>query len=206
MEINVTTDVTLENEPLLTDLVDSGEGYIFRFIKYPVTGGNTSEVALIKNLCVTVRVLSEKLIEKTLSEKTLSVFWPAKEVARKEYRVALPEGPISSITSLHVLYADGSTATELTEGTDFYVYGDQYKSIQVPKIVGIGDTSAINGYRAVYVAGYGASGCDDMPGALKAIMARQVVEWFSNRGEENADVLSSETRKALKAFTRNAWL
>ena len=206
METVVKTDVTAGNEPLLQELTEGGEKYIYRHLKYKESEGNDDENALIAELSTTARELSEKELNKSLAEKTLQTFWTYDEAKRLKYKFELPFGPISTVTSVKVLYGDNSDPTTLTAYSDYYIHGNQYKTIKSASVSGTVSSSVVSGYLIEYVAGYGAANCETIPEALKALLARQAAQWFSERAEENALVLSHEIRKGLMQFSRKSWL
>jgi uncharacterized phiE125 gp8 family phage protein len=203
MEVTVKTDVT--TEPLLVVLTEGGEKYINQFLSYPTTGGSTAELAIIGKMCAAARELCEKELNKSLASKTITVFYPYAELKEMKFIAQLPYGPHASISSVKVDYADGSDDLLLVENTDYYVSGNQYKTINLPEISGTVGSGQVSGYTIEIVAGYGASGCETIPESLKMAMAKQVCQWYAKRDEYN-QTLSSETRNTLQKFSNNIWI
>jgi uncharacterized phiE125 gp8 family phage protein len=203
MEVTVTTDVTEANEPLLKVLRSGGEKWINKYITYP-SDGDADNLALINEMCIAARELSEKELNRALAEKTLTVFWELDEVKRQDFRVSIPYGPISAIDSVYIVYADGTADLELTANSDYYLFGNQYKDIWMAEVTGTAGTGEIAGYKVSYVCGYDSSGCEAIPKALKVIMASQVWQWYDKRADNL--VLSAGTKKALQQFTRKSWI
>jgi uncharacterized phiE125 gp8 family phage protein len=204
MEVVVKTDVSASNEPLLKAL-GSGDKYINQFLKYPTTGGATDELALIAEMCTAARELCEKELNKSLAEKTLTIYYSVDDAKRDEYNMELPYGPHGTIASVKVTYRDGTADTTLTEGTDYYVSGNQYKTIHLPGVSGTAGSGEINGYEIEIACGYGVSGLETIPEALRMIMAKQVVQWYAKRDEYNP-ILSRESKFALQQFTSKLWI
>ena len=203
MEVNITTDVTAANEPLLIAL--SSEKWINQFLQYPTTGGDTEELAMINEMAKAARELCEKETNLSFAEKTITVFWELDELKRKDYKMPLPYGPISSISNVYIVYADGTDDYELEANTDYYLFGEQHKDIWMAEVIGTAGTGEIAGHKVVYTAGFGADTCEALPKALKVIMARQVAMWYSKR-QEYIPVLDAEIKKALNLFTRKTWI
>ena len=204
MEVVVTTDVTEANEPLLKEIRSGGETWINQYIKYPTDGANADEIALIKDMCIAARELAEKELNRALASKTLTVYWELDEAKRQDFKVALPYGPISSISSVHVVYADDTADLALTENDDYYIYGNQYQDVWLAEIYGTAGTGEVAGYKISYVCGYDSTDCEGLPKAIKVIMASQMRKWYSKR--DGIYVLDIETKKALQQFSRKSWI
>lgn len=203
MEVVVTTDVTAANEPILKAL--SSDKWINRYISYPTSGGNADELAMITDMAIAARELCEKELDRALASKTLTVFWELDEVRRLNFRVTLPFGPISSITSVYITYADGGDDLELDVNDDYYIYGNQYKDVWMAEVIGTAGTGEIAGYKVTYVCGFDAKECEALPKALKVIMARQVAMWYAKRADY-VPILDEEIIKALDQFSRKTWI
>jgi len=203
MEVVVTTDVEADKEPLLIAL--NSEKWINQYIHYPTSGGDTDEIVLINEMAIAARELSEKELNLALAEKTLTVFWELDEVKRVNFRVTLPYCPLKSITTVSIVYSDGTADHELEENTDYYTYGNQYKDLWMAEVIGTAGTGEIAGYKVKYVCGFGATGCEKIPKALKLIMAKQMALWYTKR-VDYIPVLDKEIKEALYAFTRKTWI
>jgi uncharacterized phiE125 gp8 family phage protein len=203
MEVVVTTDVSASDEPLLAVVVGSGEKYINQFLSYPTTGGNSNELALIGKLCMSARELCEHELNKSLAPKTITVFYSPEDAKRDRYNIKLPYGPHKTITA-SITYSDGTEALSLVENTDFYLSGNQYKTIHLPEINSSEGMNQISGYKIVIICGYNTSGLETIPESIKRIMADQVCQWYAKR--DGGVTLSQETRKALQPFTDKLWI
>lgn len=203
MEVTVKTDVTAGNEPLLKAL-GTGDKYINQFLKYPTTGGATDELAILAEMCTAARELCEKELNLALAEKTITVFYSLDDAKRDKYSMALPYGPHSTL-SIKVTYRDATADLPLVENTDYYVSGNQYKTVHLPSISGTAGTGEINGYKIEVLCGFGTSGLETIPEALRMIMAKQVVQWYAKR-DEYTGTLSRESRLALQQFTNKSWI
>jgi len=205
MEVTVVTPVSAANEPLLKVIRASGDLVINVYLEYPTTGGNADRLQQIKDMAVSARELFEKQINRSLASQVKRVFWTLDEVKRNNYRMSLPECPLSSITSVYVTYSDSDDVELDADNNDYYLVGDQYPDIQMSQVTGTAGTGYVSGYEVTYTCGYDATNCEAIPEALVTLMCKQVAQWYAKR-DEYVPVLSSEIKKALAAYTRNTWI
>jgi uncharacterized phiE125 gp8 family phage protein len=204
MEVKITSAVSEANEPLLKVVGSGLEKYIFRYLNYPESGGNASEVAMIKKFAIAAREMTEKYLNKSLAEQTLVVVYDADHVKKQNYKVELPYCPLSSIPSVKILMQDSANDITLTAGSDYYLYGTNYPEIEFAVVTSTGTTKP-KGYQITYVAGYGAANCQTIPDAITLVLAELCAKWYSNRGV-GENILDYETQKKLNAYKGTLWI
>lgn len=197
IEPYIKTDISEDDEPLLHEL--DGVKYINKFVKYE--GDNADELQLIIDLSKSARVICEKFTNLSFAEKTLVVQFEYEYVKKYNYRISLPYGPHSSITTVWYVDTDNN-ATEMTLGTDYYKFGYKFLDIWFPSIVSIIDSYIYPDFRVEYVAGYGIEdSTEDLPENIRLAMAKLVSQWYHNRNE-SVQTLSDEARRLLYPFRK----
>ena len=117
MEIKVTSDIS--TEPVLLAAAKNHMKASY--------GTDTTEDALINSMITAARELIEKEADITMAQKTLEIFFHGDEIRGK--RVKLPAGPHGTITSVARIDDNGDSTT-LTENTDYYEHGNQFKELR----------------------------------------------------------------------------
>ena len=111
------------------------------------------------------------------------------EVRNECGNVALPAGPVDTITA--VVDADGDAVTGYT------VKGGRYPYVESPLYDFI---------KFSYTAGYAAVGLK-VPKSLKQAIIEEVVWRYSNRGDSNeTGICSAQARNLLSQFNNKSWL
>lgn len=114
--------------------------------------------------------------------------------------IELPRGPHTEITSANRTYKD--TTSSLTEGSDFWIYGDEYYVVY-PSIVYTSKTGLINyQYDFTYTAGFGAA--SDVPDEYKKlILAQAAIEY--ERGEATGTLYHQVMKEAELLQRKPTW-
>lgn len=185
MDIRITTDVS--TEPLDSD-------FLKNIVKYEDT--ESEEDSLITDLGKAARVAFEQYTGLAFAPKTLEVsIYPIDLISQK---IELPYGPIISFTSL-AYYCTDSATDSMTEGTDYYIYGNNWKTLEILTKTFL--AADIAEYRATYQTGYGNAATETLPVELKILMGQQVARWYKNRGD-GVQTLDSEILTSLYKWRR----
>ena len=144
-----------------------------------VADSYTDDDALITALITTARQMLEEYLSISIASKTYTV------VLKNELGdMELPYGPVTSITSAADFDGDS-----LTNGTDYIVYGEDFKRLQ----------TVTDYIKLVYVAGY-----TTVPQALKDAIKMQVGYMYEHRGDELDSIgMSKEALMVAKIYSRN---
>ena len=188
MEVEVTTDVATEPVTLAE---------MKTWMKFDIQ--DTSEDTLVTDLIKAAREFCEQYCNLSLGEKTIQVFWHNSEA--EDGCFVLPYGPHSVLSSFNRIDQE-RTETTLTENSDFYRRGNLFWEISLAASM-LTDplTSGIYDYQAIYVAGYGATGCPTLPSALETAIKHHVFAEY-----KNDDEAMLRCKKLLDKYTRNTWL
>lgn len=143
------------------------------------------EDLLIHDLIITARMTAEQWLKRSLIKQS----WKLAHDACLPECVALPMGPVESITSVTAVNRDNTTqliddgAYYLNAGKDTLVF-----------------ESAVIGFRIeiIYVAGYGAA--HDMPRPIKQGMLAHVACMYDHRAEPEYAVLPAQTISLYTPF------
>lgn len=190
LQIYVKTDLT-------TEPVSSTEAKLF----CKVTG--TTEDTLFAILIPAARKALEKYTQSSFGEKEIHATWV---VPPDDMIFELPYGPIQSVDAVYTIDEEGSE-TALTLNSEYYVYGSQDLIVKVSKFWSSGDV-ALNQVRIEYTAGYGGTGVDALPEALKLAVLKQIATDYELR--ENiviggATVLANEAKKLAAPYRKKLW-
>lgn len=179
-----------------TEVVSAAEAKLF--CKVTGTGDDTVFAYLIKQ----ARENLEMYCGVSIAEKTLTAEYTK---LPKNGIIALPYGPVKSVTSVTLDYEDPDTADEiLTVDEDYYVSKQPWTEIRIL-------TSAISGYctlKVEYIVGYGATGCPPLPYPLKVAMMKEILTEYYIRENINNDLvlaLRKESRAMAYPYKRNLW-
>jgi uncharacterized phiE125 gp8 family phage protein len=197
-EIQVSTDVTEANEPLLSVVRSEGNPYIKEYMADDLS--DADDYALVKKMCIAARVACEDFTGLALAEKTLIAQYSSDYVQTRGRRISLHFPPHRSMTSVYTVDMQG-TETELALNGGYYKYGKLKWEIEFAQIIGTINaiTSALD-YKLTYVCGYG-SNTMTLPEDLRMAMAQQVADWYKNR-ENWIPALSSHVKTILWRYRR----
>jgi len=152
------------------------EATIKNYIKYDES--DSTEITLINSLVKSARELIEYYLNVSLKSKTYTLEFDSKAV--DDYCMDVPFGPLVSCTSLAYYDNDGTTEA-LTEGTDFYLRGSQFKILYFPEI------NDDYYYIMEYVAGYSGASVETIPSVLKNAICKQVKVWYDREFTNKLD-------------------
>jgi len=198
MDQYIKTDVP--SEPLLEVLTDGGEQYINQYLKELTDNITGDDQAIIEKMATAAREWCEKYTQMCFAQKTLVATYLPDDVDYYERVIPLPSMPISSITSVKSISADG-TETALTEDIGYYTFGNKKVEISIPKVfsTSVGTNEKDDSIQVEYIAGYGAPGNESLPEVLRQAMAKLVVDWWHSKGNW-IPYLSSEVRRILDLY------
>lgn len=166
---------------------------------------SSAEDTLINDLIKQVRELHEEWTGRSYRGTTITAHW--NEIRGAE--IPLPFGPVRAISSVKRVYEDGTLSDSLTETTDYFVKGMDFKTINLYKRWQSAG-QIITGLRVEYTAGHGSeSGELALPGPLKEALMRHVVTDYDMRDdlEVHTPVLYDWTKEALQPYKiANLWL
>lgn len=185
-------------EDLATEPVTVAEAKSFLVIDADYTADDT----LIGGLITAARGLLEHYTNKSFGEKTLKAF-------TDKGTLMLPFGPVIEVTE--VVDQDDTTIPE----ADYTVKGLPYPNMI---LTGGGDLSHFyqrnmdqcgvmtnTGYYITYTAGYGSTGREALPEALKLAIKEQVREMYNTRGVSPSE--PGLTAKILAdPYCRRSWI
>lgn len=152
------------------------EAVIKNYIKYDES--DVTEVALINSLVKGARELIEKYTNLSLKSKTYVLTF--KYDAIDDYVIAVPYGPVVSITSLK-FKDDGVDEETLTEDSDYYVHGNQFKELYIVSPVSTGY------YTLEWESGYGGSDVETLPDVLAKAICKQALKWYERTYDAQLD-------------------
>lgn len=152
------------------------EAVIKNYIKYDES--DATEVALINSLVKGARELLEKYLNLSLKSKTYILTFKGNAI--DDYILSIPYGPIVSITSLKYK-ADGVDEETLTEDSDYYVHGNQFKELYIV-------SPLTDGYYTLeYVSGYGGTDVETLPDVLAKAICKQTLKWYERTYDAQLD-------------------
>ena len=186
----VTTDVA-------TEPVSSAEAKLF--CKVTGTGDDTLFTMLIKQ----ARENLEQYCGISIAEKTLTAEW---DRLPKNGIIALPYGPIKSISSVTLKYEDSTEAdTTLTLNDDYYTIKSPWDELRVSYV----SSWTRARLRVVYVAGYGATGCPPLPYPLKVALLKEILTQYDMRENISPDglmgMLGNSAKVLAHPYKRSLW-
>lgn len=160
---------------------------------------------VITEMIKAVRELHEDWMVRATRGTTITAHWNS----IKDAEIPLPYGPVRSITSIKRVYEDGTLSDALTETTDYFTKGMDFKIINLYKRWQSAG-QIVTGLRIEYVAGHG-NGTDELPlpGPIRSALLRHVVTDYDMRDdlEVYTPVLYDWTREALAPYRiGNLWL
>lgn len=129
----------------------------------------TTDDTLIGELITAARKWVEDYIGRKVINTTVTAFWTSYAID-----MSLPFPPHSSITHVKTVYL-GDTTT-LTEGSDYYVYGDVDYLVRFTTIY---DAYSLE---VKYVAGYGAD-ATSVPKTIKYAIMKLVLNMYEQRND-----------------------
>lgn len=205
MDRRIITQVLEADEPLLETL--DSKTYIDQFIDY--NNSNDDDIAMIKDMCVQARKLTEVYTGLSLASQVVQIFFSYDEIIDNDNRVVIPYCPFSAMTSEYPVSVNNEgTETALTLNDDYYLYGDLFKEIYIAESVGSSGMVISNlDYKIRFTAGYGITGdnaTETLPEPLRGVMAKQVAEWWDNRGNYYP-ILDERIKKELLPYRRTPW-
>jgi uncharacterized phiE125 gp8 family phage protein len=163
------------------------------FLKYDED--EATELALIVSLGKSARQLIEEYLNVSLTSKTYTLEFD--NYAIDDYHLTIPRGPVVNVISI-TQYDNEGTATELTDNSDYYLRGSQDKNVYFPV------TYEEYYYKMEYIAGYGGSGVEALPEALK-IAVMELAKYWYDREEQDRHI--PETIKAkLLPYSKNFFI
>lgn len=165
--------------------------------------GNADD-ALISSMIKAIRQLQEQWTGRAFIGKTVTVNWNW-----ADYELDLPMGPIRTITSIKRVYEDGTLSAALTEGTDYYIQGMDFKTVKLyTRWSSAGKIQT--GLRAVYTCGHGNdTGQVPLPEPIRQAVLRHIVTDYDQRDDLEVynPVLYDWTKQALQPYkVANLWL
>ena len=174
---------------LATEPVTATEAKLF----CKVTGATEDDLFTI--LIKAARQSLEKYTGRSFGSKTLHAFWLQYP---SDYLFELPYGPVSSVD--HVYYIDEEgTEEEAVLNEDYWVYGDTEAVVKMTQYWSTG-LKKTNSVRIEYTAGYGTTGCDTLPSALKLAILKEIESQYVYR--ENVGASSGELCNSSKNLAR----
>lgn len=182
---------------LVTEPVSATEAKLF----CKVSG--TAEDDLFTILIKSARQAIEKYTQSSLGTKELYATWLNMP---DDMKFELPYGPIQSVDAVYIIDEEGAE-TELTLNSGYYVYGSQDIVLSIPKFWSSGSILSYT-VRIEYTAGYGGTGVDALPSALKLAVLKQIATDYELR--ENiviggATVLANEAKKLAAPYRKKVW-
>jgi len=160
---------------------------------------------LISEMIADVREMQENYTGRSFIQKTITAHWDKIHGAE----IVLPMGPIRSITSIKRVYEDGTLSDALTETTDYYVSGMDFKRINLYKRWQSAG-QILTGLRIEYVAGHGSGNNQvPLPGPIRKAMLRQCATDYYQRDdlEVYQPTLYDWVKEALAPYRiANLWL
>lgn len=147
--------------------------------------------SVLENISIAARLRLEDFTGRNMCEKTMVL-----NVNSVPYRMALPYGPINTVTSVNVYDEDNTLDSTLVSGTDYHLIGDFHKYIRFENM-DVGEYVKIT-----YTSGYKSTGFP-LPEALKRAILAQTKYDFRNSsggGDTGQQMLSNEARLLAAPF------
>lgn len=169
----------------------------------------SADDTLLATLVTACRKTLENYTGKALASQVVYTSLTLEELNRRidenlEGGFKLPLQPVSSVDSVKVIDYEG-TETELTEGTDYYVWDAPWAKIIFQNIGGSKKTNVV----IEYTVGYGEEGCPDLPEDLKLALLREILDAYDKREnitDENWIEISGGTKKLVAPYMERRWL
>lgn len=170
--------------------------------------GTTEDATFIPAMIKACRQLVEEWTGRSYVEKTLTVNWNVIE----DYTIELPMGPVRSITSIKRVYSDGTLSDALVEGTDYFISGMDFQTVNLYTRWSSRSGKLVTGLRAEYKVGHsvdGAGSTIQLPEPLKQALLRQIATDYDMRDdlEQYIPVLYDWVKEAIQPYKiANLWL
>lgn len=134
------------------------------------------EDTLISSLIVAARMLTERSLGLALITQSWSHFLDA---VPQRGCVALPLGPVQSVSAVRLHDGDGGTSTVDTGGYDTDLLSDPARVVLTAAVPSLG-LRPFNGFEVAFVAGYG-DAATDVPQPIRQALLLLVAHWFERR-------------------------
>ncbi len=185
--------------------------YVHNYLDFDDTQ-NDDEVDLINRLIKAATRAIEKKANICMLETKYRVTMDVGTDVLDGKTLYLPRMPHSQITKVTEVDSLG-TETELTEDTDYIVFGTLKKQLSFSSVANIQTIDAQTSpcqYIIEYKAGYNITGTyktESLPEDLKAAVAQQTAEWYNNRNDFNPLIITnSQTLMIINEYDWTGWL